>query len=105
TDRPPSRATAWPAASWRRALAWVRAHPDLVLLTALVLVAIVARGILLARAPLFLRRDSVAYYQVGWEAANGLGFDLPLRRTPLYPLFIAGIVWTLGEDLRGLALA
>ena len=36
---------------------------------------------------MFLRRDSVAYYQVGWELANGLGFDLPLRRTPLYPLF------------------
>jgi 4-amino-4-deoxy-L-arabinose transferase-like glycosyltransferase len=104
-DRPPFRAPAWPAASWRRALDWVRAHPDLVLLTALVLVAIVARGVLLTRAPLFLRRDSVAYYQVGWEAANGLGFDLPLRRTPLYPLFIAGVVWTLGEDLRGLALA
>ena len=75
------------------------------LLTALVLVAIVARGMLLTRAPLFLRRDSVAYFQVGWELANGLGFDLPLRRTPLYPLFIAGVVWALGEDLRGLALA
>ena len=83
----------------------VRAHPDLVLLTGLVLVAIFARGMLLTRAPLFLRRDSVAYFQVGWELANGLGFDLPLRRTPLYPLFIAGVVWTLGEDLRGLALA
>ena len=45
----------------------------------------------------------MAYFQVGWELANGLGFDLPLRRTPLYPLFIA-VVWALGEDLRGLAL-
>src|SRR4051812_13293849 len=95
----------WPSASGRRALSWVRAHPDLVLLTALALIAVGARGVLLTRAPLFLRRDSVAYFQVGWELANGLGFDLPLRRTPLYPLFIAGVVWTLGEDLRGLALA
>lgn len=105
TDRPAAWATAWPAGPARRVLAWVRAHPDLVLLTALVLLAIVVRGVLLTRAPLFLRRDSVAYFQVGWELANGLGFDLPLRRTPLYPLFIAGVVWTLGEDLRGLALA
>src|SRR4051812_6974495 len=95
----------WPSASGRRALSWVRAHPDLVLLTALALIAVGARGVLLTRAPLFLRRDSVAYFQVGWELANGLGFDLPLRRTPLYPLFIAGVVAALGEDLRGLALA
>jgi hypothetical protein len=95
----------WPARSWHRVLAWGRAHPDLVLLTVLVLVAVIVRGMLLTRAPLFLRRDSVAYFQVGWEYANGLGFDLPLRRTPLYPLFIAGVVWALGEDMRGLALA
>jgi 4-amino-4-deoxy-L-arabinose transferase-like glycosyltransferase len=105
TVRPPIAATSWPAKLGRRALDAARAHPDLVLLTAVVLVAIVARGVLLTRAPLFLRRDSVAYFQVGWELANGLGFDLPLRRTPLYPLFIAGVVWLLGEDLRGLALA
>jgi hypothetical protein len=98
-------ATAWPGRLGRRALEAVRAHPDLVLLSVLVLVAIMARGLLLTRAPLFLRRDSVAYFQVGWELANGLGFDLPLRRTPLYPLFIAGVVAVLGEDLRGLALA
>lgn len=97
--------TAWPGLVSRRALAFVRAHPDLILLSALVLLAVIMRGILLTRAPLFLRRDSVAYFQVGWELANGLGFDLPLRRTPLYPLFIAGVVWLLGEDLRGLALA
>jgi len=102
--RTPLAEAAWPARLGRRALDAVRAHPDLVLLVGLVVVAILARGILLTRAPLFLRRDSVAYFQVGWELANGLGFDLPLRRTPLYPLFIAGVVWALGEDLRGLAL-
>jgi hypothetical protein len=101
----PPATPGWPARLGRRVVDVVRAHPDLVLISALVLVAIVARGILLTRAPLFLRRDSIAYFQVGWELANGLGFDLPLRRTPLYPLFIAGVVWALGEDLRGLALA
>jgi 4-amino-4-deoxy-L-arabinose transferase-like glycosyltransferase len=105
TARPSIAVASWPARLGRRALVAARAHPDLVLLTGLVLIAILARGILLTRAPLFLRRDSVAYFQVGWELANGLGFDLPLRRTPLYPLFVAGVVWTLGEDPRGLALA
>ena len=100
-----SGAPTWPVRFGQRAVAFVRAHPDLVLLGLLVLLAVVVRGTLLARAPLFLRRDSVAYFQVGWELANGLGFDLPLRRTPLYPLFIAGVVALFGEDLRGLALA
>jgi hypothetical protein len=95
----------WFARLAQRAVAAVRAHPDLVILTGLVLVALIVRGMFLTRAPLFLRRDSVAYFQVGWELANGFGFDLPHRRTPLYPLFVAGSVWLLGEDLRGLALA
>jgi 4-amino-4-deoxy-L-arabinose transferase-like glycosyltransferase len=77
----------------------------LLLVGGVLLIALLARGALLTRAPLFIRRDSIAYYQVGYEFANGLGFDLPLRRTPLYPLFIAGGVATFGEDLRGLALA
>lgn len=84
---------------------FARAHPDLVILGGLLLVAVLVRGAFVFRAPLFLRRDSVAYFQSGYALANGLGFDLPLRRTPLYPLFVAGVVWTLGEDLRGLAVA
>src|SRR4051812_3553902 len=105
TVRPGFPLMTWPTSLSRRVVAAVRAHPDLVVMTALMIVGLVVRAMLLTRAPLFLRRDSVAYYQVGWEFANGLGFDLPLRRTPLYPLFIAGVVWLLGEDLRGLALA
>ena len=89
----------------RRLLEIWRAHPDLVLVTGLLLIGAQMRGVLLTRAPLFIRRDSIAYFQVGYELANGLGFDLPLRRTPLYPLFVAGTVAALGEDLRGLALA
>ena len=59
-------------------------------MTGLLLIGGLTRGVLLTRAPLFIRRDSIAYFQVGYELANGLGFDLPLRRTPLYPLFVAG---------------
>ena len=103
--QPPARTESPAARLIRRSADIARAHPDLFLLLGLLAVAAVVRGALLTRAPLFIRRDSIAYFQVGYEFANGLGFDLPLRRTPLYPLFIAGVVATLGEDLRGLALA
>lgn len=90
---------------WSRLAAFAQAHPDLVILVGLLAVALIVRGLFVFRAPLFLRRDSVAYFQVGYDWANGMGFTLPLRRTPLYPLFIGVVVWALGEDLRGLALA
>src|SRR3712207_3480223 len=91
--------------AWERASWFARAHPDLVILGGLLVVALLLRGMFVFRAPLFLRRDSVVYFQTGYEWANGLGFNLPLRRTPLYPLFVGGVVWAFGEDLRGLALA
>jgi 4-amino-4-deoxy-L-arabinose transferase-like glycosyltransferase len=94
------------ARRWLRGLAgFVAAHPDLVLLAVLLVVTASVRGMFLLRAPLFVRRDSLAYLQTGYELARGQGFDLPLRRTPLYPLLIGGVVWSLGEDLRGLAFA
>ncbi|MCC6178603.1 MAG: glycosyltransferase family 39 protein [Chloroflexi bacterium] len=94
-----------PRAFVSRFVAFARAHPDLILMIVLLVVAAVVRAAFVVRAPLFIRRDSIAYFQVGYEFAHGLGFDLPLRRTPLYPLFIAGVVALFGEDLRGLALA
>ena len=79
-------------------------HPDAVLLAGLLLVAAVARAMFLFRAPLFIRHDSVTYFQTGYELARAQGFDLPMRRTPVYPLFIAAVVWAFGEDLRVLGL-
>lgn len=87
----------------RRPARFAADHPDLVLLIGLLALAGVVRAMFLFRAPVFLRHDSVTYFQAGYDLARGQGFDLPLRRTPLYPLFIAGVVATLGEDLRGLA--
>jgi hypothetical protein len=84
---------------------FIAAHPDLVLLAVLLVIAASVRGTFLLRAPLFVRRDSLAYLQTGYELARGQDFDLPLRRTPLYPLVIGGVVWSLGEDLRSLAFA
>ena len=66
--------------------------------------ATVVRAMLLFLAPLFLLHDSIAYFQAGYELARDQAFDLPLRRTPLYPVFIGVVVWVLGEDLRSLAL-
>src|SRR5437763_9921752 len=57
------------------------------------------------RPPPFLTPDSQGYFLPGWELAHGLGFSPELRRTPGYPLFIALVVFVVGEDLRGLALA
>ena len=38
----------------------------------------------------------------GRNLVYGDGFDLGLRRTPTYPLFIAGVVSFVGEDLQAL---
>jgi len=53
-------------------------------------------------APPFLNPDSAGYYVPGRNLASGDGFDLGLRRTPTYPLFIAAAVSVLGEDLQAL---
>src|SRR6185295_2507645 len=45
------------------------------------------------------------YFWPGYELAREIGFDLDLRRTPVYPLFIAFVVTRIGEDLAALALA
>ena len=87
----------------QRPARFVAHHPDVVLLVGLLALAAVVRAMFLFRAPVFLRHDSVTYFQTGYELARGQGFDLPMRRTPLYPLFIAGVIWTLGEDFVGLA--
>ena len=57
------------------------------------------------RPPPFLTPDSQGYFLPGWDLAHGLGFSPELRRTPGYSLFIAGVVWLFGDDLRGLVLA
>src|SRR5687767_249220 len=68
-------------------------------------VAALVRLAFALRPPPFLTPDSQGYFLPGWELAHGLGFGPELRRTPLYSLFIALVVFVLGEDLRGLVLA
>jgi 4-amino-4-deoxy-L-arabinose transferase-like glycosyltransferase len=55
------------------------------------------------RAPVLLTKDSFEYFQPAFNLANGLGFDLALRRPPIYSLFSAGSLMMLGENLAAVA--
>ena len=89
-----------------RRITWRARAPSarLVLLT-VGAVALAMRLALLLRAPAFIIADSEDYFLPGYQLARGLGFDLALRRTPGYPLFVALVVDRFGEDLGALLLA
>lgn len=82
-----------------------RARGDGALLLLVLLVAFAWRLSFALRPPAFLTPDSEGYFLPGWELAHGFGFGPELRRTPLYPLFIARVVFIMGDDLRALMLA
>ena len=71
----------------------------------LLLIALLVRLAFHLRSPALVTKDSQSYFLPGWEIARGQPFELGQRRTPGYPLFIAGVILTFGEDLRALALA
>ena len=56
------------------------------------------------RAPVFVRPDSIGYFQAAYELAHGIDVNIPIRRTPGYPLFLAGTIWSVGEDFQSIAL-
>ncbi len=69
-----------------------------------VLVAAVVRGRFLAAGPpTFVTPDSDDYLWPGYALAAGLGFEPELRRTPLYPVFIAAVLAS-GGNLATLAV-
>lgn len=68
----------------------------------LVFGVIVLRAAFFTSAPPFLNPDSAGYYVPGRNLVYGDGFDLGLRRTPTYPLFVAAVVSLVGEDLQKL---
>ena len=78
-------------------------HPDRAALLLILLVGLAIRLAFTFRAPIFLVHDSVTYFESGYDFARGYGFDLAFKRTPLYPLFIAGVVGFVSEDLQALA--
>jgi hypothetical protein len=76
---------------------------DGVLVLVVVAVAALVRArFLSAGPPTFVTPDSDDYLWPGFALASGLGFDPELRRTPLYPIFIAGVL-AAGGDLATLA--
>ncbi|MFN0071871.1 MAG: glycosyltransferase family 39 protein [Chloroflexota bacterium] len=80
-----------------------------VLLDVLLVIAIVVTGAVLrwpfiaSGAPMFVTPDSESYLLPGWELAHGQGFNPELRRTPMYSVFIAGVLLLLGDNLERLA--
>jgi 4-amino-4-deoxy-L-arabinose transferase-like glycosyltransferase len=80
----------------------IRRHPDRWALLLLLTVGLAMRLAFTFRAPVFVVNDSVTYFQSGYDLARGSGFDLAFKRTPLYPLFVASVVYVVGEDLQAL---
>jgi 4-amino-4-deoxy-L-arabinose transferase-like glycosyltransferase len=86
-------------------LAWSANHLDLVLVGVVLLLGGLLRAAFALRATVFIIPDSDKYFLPGIQLAQGLGFDLAARRTPLYPAFIAAVAAGVGQDLASLALA
>jgi 4-amino-4-deoxy-L-arabinose transferase-like glycosyltransferase len=73
----------------------------------LLLVGLVALAVRLAfhfRAPPFITNDSLSYLLPGFDLARGLEFAPILKRPPLYPAFIGGVIAAFGEEPRVLVL-
>jgi hypothetical protein len=80
-----------------------RRHRTEIGIVALLIVgALLVRLAFFSSAPPFLNPDSAGYYAPARNLVYGDGFDLGLRRTPTYPLFVAAVVTFVGEDLQSL---
>ena len=86
----------------RRRSIWYDVRADVMPVMLLVFGVVVLRAAFFTSAPPFLNPDSAGYYVPGRNLVYGDGFDLGLRRTPTYPLFIAAVVSQVGEDLQRL---
>lgn len=89
----------------RAAVAAAAAHPDALAISLIVLVAVAVRLAFAFRVPVFLLRDSIGYFLPAWDWLNGYGFDLSIRRTPVYPAFLVGAMALFGEDLLAVTFA
>ena len=79
-------------------------HLDLAALGLVLAAAVAARLLFLSvDPPVFLTTDSLTYALPANHLADGKGFDLSLRRTPGYPLFLAALWAAFGDDLRPVA--
>ena len=83
----------------------VRSHPDVVALGLVLLVAAVLRAQFAFRVPVFVTKDSLEYVEPALSLVGGGSLELAQRRTPVYPLFMAGVFALFGQDLLGIAAA
>jgi hypothetical protein len=97
--------TAAPLGHLARARAALAARPDAFAIGLIVLVALAIRVAFAFRVPVFLLRDSVSYSLPAWDLLNGYGFDLSIRRTPVYPAFLVGAMALFGEELLAISFA
>ena len=81
---------------------WRDVRADVVPLVLLVFGAVLLRVAFYTSAPPLLNPDSAGYYIPARDLVAGDGFDLGLRRTPTYPLFLAAVVAFVGEDLQAI---
>jgi 4-amino-4-deoxy-L-arabinose transferase-like glycosyltransferase len=84
---------------------WVRAHPDLAAMLLIVLVALALRGAFAFRVPAFVTKDSLEYVEPALTLMDGGPFSLAQRRTPVYPVVMAGSVALFGRDLLAITFA
>ncbi|MFN0071427.1 MAG: ArnT family glycosyltransferase [Chloroflexota bacterium] len=77
---------------------------DTAALFAVLLLAALARLGFAFRAPLFVVNDSLSYVLPAWELLHGEGFSPIYKRPPLYPLFVAKVLWLFGEDPQAIAV-
>src|SRR4051812_43828540 len=88
----------------RRTGRLLRDYPDAACLMLVILAAATFKLGFALRIPPFIAKDSQAYFLPAWDLVHGNGFELGLRRTPGYPLFLAGALALGGDDLRGIVL-
>lgn len=84
---------------------WVREHPDLVAMLLIALVAFGLRSAFAFRVPAFVTKDSVEYVEPALALVDGGTFALAQRRTPVYPIMMAGSVALFGRDLLAITFA
>ncbi|MCC7106326.1 MAG: hypothetical protein IT307_14385, partial [Chloroflexi bacterium] len=77
---------------------------DLALTAGLVLLGLGVRLAFVASGPpTMVTTDSITYVQPAYALATGQGFDLTLRRTAGYPLFLAAAFALTRVDLQAVA--
>jgi Dolichyl-phosphate-mannose-protein mannosyltransferase len=79
---------------------------DMVFALTVVIAAVAIRWPFMSTgAPMFVTPDSESYLLPGWELAHGQGFNPELRRTPVYSVFISGVLSAVGDNIERLATA